>query len=118
MQLKTSTIEADGKTYILSMSANAMCEMEEKAAAGFGSILADLAVPERITISRIRWLFWAALTDNHPEITVQEAGRLIEACGGLSAAVETIINLFEDGGMTALVGPDASMSSSGEPQKA
>lgn len=94
--------EASDQTYTVSMSANALCQMEEAfGGTGFHNILSTLADPEKITMTNMRKLFWSSLTDNHPEITEKEAGNLIVSVGGLGPALELVSRALVDGGVTA-----------------
>lgn len=95
--------EAQGKTYSVSMSANALCLMEEAFGGeqGFHNILAGMADPEKITMTKMRKLFWSSLTDSQPEITEKEAGELIVGIGGLAPALELVSRALVDGGVMA-----------------
>lgn len=95
--------KANGKAYTVSMSANALCLMEDAFGGdvGFHSILAALGNPEAITMTKMRKLFWSALTDHQPEITEKEAGELIVAAGGLGPTLELISRALIDGGVVA-----------------
>lgn len=101
--MKTNiNFEAGGKTYTVSMSANALCNMEEAfGGTGFHSILTTLSDPEKITMTNMRKLFWSSLTDNHPEITEKEAGELIASVGGLAPALDLVSRALIDGGVVA-----------------
>lgn len=95
MQTKELKV-SDDKTYTLSLSANAMIAVEEKLDTGFPKILLDLADTNNLRISVVRVLFWGCFHDNHPDVTVEQAGELMMAHGGLAPAIETITNLIGD----------------------
>lgn len=109
--------EADGNSYTLRFSANAICELEEATGRGALSLMMEFqaleqprdakgkALPEtpaaqaerlgRIKMTTVRALFWAMLRDRQPEITLREAGELIEAAGGLIGVANLIARTFE-----------------------
>lgn len=73
------TFEADGRTWRLCASVNALCELE--------SLVSD---PEQVALlmsggdanfSTIRAGFCAFLRDNHPDLTQEEAGLLLDHLG-------------------------------------
>ncbi len=68
-------LEHEGKTYALVLDFNALAEFE--AEADVENALVVLAKPNALGASRMRALFWAGLKQRHPEITRQEAGRLL-----------------------------------------
>jgi hypothetical protein len=100
------SVEADGETkgitfephsdrlpenlrgrYTLLFSINALCELEEKMG-GAVTDIASLAMGGK-RFTTIRNVFWAGLRDYHPDITLQDAGRIITAIG-LEKADEAI----------------------------
>lgn len=95
MQIKELQV-TDDTTYKLSMSCNAMIAVEEKVGVGFPKILLDLAEPDNIKIAMVRALFWGCFRDNHPEVTIEQAGDLMMAHGGLGPTIETITGLIGD----------------------
>ena len=82
--------EADGVTYTLRFTVDAMCRLEEETGKLFQELAADLADPKRIGISRVRQVFWACLQDRHEGVTLKEAGELIAKAGGMAGAVDLI----------------------------
>lgn len=71
--------EADGKSYTLAFSINALCQMEDR----IGVSVADVgtALSGKRRYSTLRSLFWCALCDYHPGLTEQDAGRIMAAIG-------------------------------------
>src|SRR5688572_26747681 len=77
--------DADGGRFTLTFSIEALCELEE--AAGFsmakiGTILKD---PEKPNLRIVKCMFWAALTDHHPDITQKDASKLMSQIGFVNA---------------------------------
>lgn len=86
-------IEVKGKTYVLALDINAMAWLEDR-----------LSTPEREIsfhqfydriekhkkISDIRLILWAALQKHHPASTVEDAGNVMQAAGGLIGFSETL----------------------------
>lgn len=87
--------EAQGKVYTLRFSYNAMVEIEEKAGKPFPAISAELTDPEKVSLKTLRLMFWGALRDRHPDVTVEQSGELIDAAGGMIAAVELVSKALE-----------------------
>jgi hypothetical protein len=80
--------EADGKTYTLRYSADAICNLEEKAGRGFPVIAGELMDPDTTSLRLVRMAIWAGLREHHPDITLQQAGELILAAGGMKTMME------------------------------
>lgn len=121
-----------GKTYILRLSVNAICELEEKLQRGFmtvadeilkwsppmdakGNLLPEVpaAAIKRIgamKMGTIRAILWAALRDHHPEVTLVQVGEMIAEIGGLGGGM----NLVSRALVAAFVQKD---SSAEDPQK-
>jgi hypothetical protein len=71
--------EADGQSYTLVFSVNALCELEDKLGASVSDIGGLLTRGKRF--STIRTVFWAGLVDHHPDLALKDAGRIITAIG-------------------------------------
>lgn len=76
-------LKAAGAAWRLVVSTNALCllEAEVKDAAE----IAKLMTGGDASFSTVRAAFWAALQDHHPEITLDDAGRLIDHLGLMKA---------------------------------
>ncbi|MBN7777780.1 hypothetical protein JYP49_14360 [Nitratireductor aquimarinus] len=84
------TLKAGENAYTLSFSINAMCELEDAFGKPVMEVIEDFqnvgtkgAAP---SIKTVRTLIWAALIDHHPEMTVEDAGRI-----SLSVDVNTLM---------------------------
>lgn len=91
---------AGEREYTLRLTTNAACDLEDRT----GKTLTEITLQAgRGSVSAARWLLWASLQDHHHEevTTPQEAGRIIDAAGGLDK-VNTQIAEF-----SALNAPDA-----------
>ncbi|MBV7408205.1 gene transfer agent family protein [Maritimibacter sp. DP1N21-5] len=86
------TFEADGKTWTLQFTTNALVELEE----AVGKKIDAFLEAESHSLKDLRTMFWAGLIEHHPEVTQKQAGDIIDAAGGLEA-IMGIIN----GAMTA-----------------
>lgn len=75
------SFDAQGKTWTLRYSTNALCELEEATGHGAIELANSMADETKIRISDLRYMLWAGLTDKHDGITVKEAGRLMDALG-------------------------------------
>ncbi len=68
------------KEYKIRFSLNVLCSLEEE----LGRPLTDLVLEwsqEKVSLSDVRKMIRAALTPNHPEITLEGAGDLMEEAG-------------------------------------
>lgn len=70
--------------YTLKYSTNAICELEERLDKGLNTIVANM---ERLTT--VRALMWAGLRAKHPDVSIQQAGELIDKMG-MAQATEII----------------------------
>jgi hypothetical protein len=88
------SFEAEGKSYTLRFSIDALCNLEEAAGKGFAAIAIELTDPERMSVTLLRKVLWAGLLDHHPDIDLKAAGELIVAAGGAVAVLEQIEKAF------------------------
>lgn len=89
--------EADGKSYTLRYSIDAICALETASGKGVVALVGDLLNPATMSLTLARKVLWAGLQDAHPEITEKDAGELIVHAGGLGK----IVSLFNDAFATA-----------------
>ena len=81
----------NGETYALQFTTNGMCELEDatgRSLMAFLDGLDEAAARNDLSIGDVRLLFWAGLKEHHPEITIQQAGSLMQDLGGLEKAME------------------------------
>lgn len=79
------SFDADGTSYTLHFSTNALCELEAELDLGLMQIAALLGKPDKLTMRHVRLLFWAGLRDRHEGVTLTDAGRIMDAIGPLEA---------------------------------
>jgi len=96
-----------GESHTLEFGYNAMCDAEEHFQRSLDEVFLELEDEASKFKHKkiIRGLIWAALQENHPDITVKETGKLIQEIGidvvgeqlikGLVLAYPDLIN--EDG---------------------
>ncbi|WP_396190307.1 GTA-gp10 family protein [Flavobacterium sp.] len=70
--------------YTLKFSTNAICELEDRLDKGLNLIVANM---ERLTT--VRALLWAGLRAKHPDVTITQAGEIIDRIG-MAQATEVI----------------------------
>lgn len=75
-----ASFEADGRTYRLHYTWNVAAEFEEVAGRPLSDALLDVA-REKLSAKSLRAMLWAGLQEHHPEVTLKEAGRLIDRMG-------------------------------------
>ena len=80
-----------GETYTMRLDFNALAEFEGEVG---GRALDLLQEPDKLTITQVRALFWAGLRQCHPEITLQDAGRILTA--NQSSLGEALAATFPD----------------------
>jgi len=77
-------------TYKLCFSVNATCALEGLLDKTIIEINESLQDPKKVRVQTVRAMLWAALSDNHPELTLQDAGKIAHACG-IQVAMEKVI---------------------------
>lgn len=87
--------EADGKRYTMRFSVNALCMLEQETGRGFPKLVEDLANIEKVSLTLLRQLLWAALQEEHKGITVMQAGELIAAAGGMNVILNKITDAIQ-----------------------
>ena len=75
-----STFEVEGKQYRVRFSWNAAAAYEEVAGRPLSDALLDVA-RERFSAKSLRAMLWAGLQDEHEDVTLKDAGRLIDKMG-------------------------------------
>ncbi|MFN3584835.1 hypothetical protein [Phenylobacterium sp.] len=75
------TFEADGRTWRLLFATNALCRLEAQVddADEIKRLVGDL--DETPQFNTVRAAVWAALQDNHPGLSFDDAGRLVDHVG-------------------------------------
>lgn len=96
-------IQVDGTTYRLIMDINALIELEDLYSTPEKEVRFAELIPHlmRGSLRHIRAAVWASLRAHHPEMTVEDAGRLIQAAGGLAGFAQHLKQLMNT------TGPDA-----------
>lgn len=72
---------ANGKTYTLRFSTNALCELEDATGKGAIAVAEEMNSPNNVRIKTLRAMFWAGLTDCHEGITIRDAGDIMGEIG-------------------------------------
>lgn len=73
--------DADGKTWTLRYSTNALCELEDDLGEGVAALGKSMANPAGVKLKTLRSLVWAGLRDHHADLDKRQAGDLIDAAG-------------------------------------
>lgn len=114
-----TSVEIAGKKYTLAMTFNAGVQLQTLMSKGQPE-----AVPMDLILQRamkgdllcLRGLFWSLLLEHHPQLTPEDAGRLIDDVGGIAN-----INALVDQAVTTS-GPDPrdveALKDGANPQKA
>ncbi len=103
--------EIDGKAWTLRFTANALCELETAYDLPIQQVIAKLqGEAGSVRVGDLRQFFLAGLRDQHPEVTIVDAGRMMSDMG-LPAAGELI------GRAVTLAFPDAEDGEPARPRK-
>jgi hypothetical protein len=99
-------LKAGEKEYTLSFSINALVSLEDMLDESVNTVAAQLNDSTKVRMKTIRALVWAALRDNHSEVTTDGAGQIIDQAG-IPATMAAIATAFTN------AFPDAEAESSG-----
>ena len=84
------TVELAGKTLKLRYSVNSLCALEDRA-----GMPIDRLMDRQFSATRL--LLWAGLAEEQPELSVRDAGALIDACVMRGGSLEQIVDLCAEG---------------------
>lgn len=95
-------LKAGGRELTLACSTNAICELEDASGVTAAEFFSRVGV-ENPSVKDLRTLFWALLRQHHPEVSISEAGALIDEAG----LAEVAAALFEavEGAFPSKAGP-------------
>jgi len=85
-----ASFQAGDKTYTLQFSINAFCEIEAEIDKSIVIVMNEMANPATMRIATARVVLWGGLRRHHPNVTIEEAGELIDAAGGLIPVMNTV----------------------------
>lgn len=87
------SFEVGGATYTLRFTVNALCELEDAVGSSVSELGAALADPTRARVKLMRALLWAGLRDRHPQLTIEDAGALLDD-GGAQRIMPLVAEAF------------------------
>lgn len=93
------TQEIDGKNYGFRLGANEWCELEDDLGKSTSDVVKDLEAMARsaqVNLKLFRSIFRAALSYSEPDITLREAGDLMESYGMENAGL-LVVRIVEAG---------------------
>lgn len=108
------TLVAGANRYVLRLTTNACCELEDMAGRLWPAILNG---GQRGSLRDVRFILWAALREHHPDVATADpdglkaVGRVIDAGGGVlgvHAQVKALLALNADSGEAVEEGKAAS----------
>ncbi len=113
-------LEVDGRTYTLVLTLNAMCEVEDALSTPeqdvvFNDLLKRLPKQK---MKDFRLFIWACLREHHVEMTVADAGTLVQQVGGVAAFNRRIAALLASASPDPEDLKDAGVSPETRPRKA
>ncbi len=74
-------LRAGAKEYTFRMGANAVCRFEREAAMTIGKAAIQMSDPEQVEMRIVRAMIWAGLKDQHKDISLDDAGNIIDEIG-------------------------------------
>lgn len=83
----------DNRTYRLHFTVNAMCEVESETGRSFMAFVKHIgqaAEAEDVSLTDLRTLMRAALSEHHPEVDAKRAGEIILDAGGIPSALSKL----------------------------
>lgn len=78
------SLEALGRSWTLRFSTNAFCDLEDATGLGVTKIVETLQTDPSVRF--IRTCFWATLRQDTPELTLEQAGDVVDEIGFVHAA--------------------------------
>lgn len=100
--------EVGGVTYIFAFSTNALCAVEDHFEIASIDEL-DKVLGKKPSLRQIRTLFRLGLTDLDPDMTDVEAGKIMDAVGGLEPSAQLVMkalsNAFPEAAASATADP-------------
>ena len=91
--------EANGQTYTVCFSSNALASAEDALGVGIGEIGELLGDVSKLRIKTVRGLLWAGLSDHHKGLTVEDVGRIID-----EVTINTALEIIGEGFSRAFPG--------------
>lgn len=84
------SFKAGSARYVLDYTPNAFCDLEDETGVDTLTFINRFAQAKGATMSfrDVRLLFWAGLIEEHPDITIREAGDIMRKLGAVDAALE------------------------------
>ena len=79
-----ANFEVEGQAYRVRFSWNSAAEYEEAAGKPLSDALLDIA-REKLSARSLRAMIWAGLQEHHADVTLKDAGRLIDSMGRAEA---------------------------------
>lgn len=74
-------LETDGKVYSLRFTTNSICELEEHFGQPIAKIVTELQDESNASMKMVRAVVWGALLSEQPDITLKDAGNLLDEVG-------------------------------------
>lgn len=85
------SLEYEGKQYRLTLDFNAMADFEGRTGKDSLAVIQRYEETGKISMVDLRALFWAGLSQDHPELTLKDAGLIMSAnTGALAKLLEAM----------------------------
>lgn len=85
-------IDVNGKTYVLRINLNTLCLLETALSTPTHEMTFREAIEliDRKSVTATRGLLWASLQAHHPNVTLEDAGNLMQELGGVTGIEKTL----------------------------
>ena len=86
-------IDVGGKTYVLVMDFEAMCQLEDKLSTADKDVtfVEVMQKADRGSMRHMRAVLWAALLRHQPDITLQDVTNVIQTLGGVNGLNKALL---------------------------
>ncbi|QUS40574.1 hypothetical protein RPMA_18320 [Tardiphaga alba] len=89
------SLTAGGETYTLKYSVDAICRLEESTGKNLTTLMTEMADASKMSLTMTRHMVHAALFEHHPEVTLKEAGEIMEANGGMLQSLAKVVEAIQ-----------------------
>lgn len=87
----------DGQAFTLVLNTNAMAEIEDQLSRLEGKdrnwdfFSARLMDPKKAGVRDVRLLMWGMTREHHPQVTLADAGRMVDRAGGMGSLANLLV---------------------------
>lgn len=110
-------LKVGDESFILRFSIDAICHFEASTGKSLSILATELAAkPDEMSMTTIRHLLHAGLIDNHPDMSLKQAGELILSAGGMTVVMLKVFEAFAFAFPEAAIKAGGAAEASGTPR--